>query len=133
MFYFPAISLAYYAADSDEPFERHAVEPDGTPAFIPGRAQRLALSVYPQPAPLADKAMVSSWHELCLFLGGTPDSFTGRLLDLVQKSDPVDRARLRAAYPRHVAAFEAWQLEAPHIAAGELAARLAGIPDGNGS
>jgi hypothetical protein len=48
-----------------------------------------------------------TWHELCLFLGGSPSSFTGQLLELVAKADPGDRERLREAFPRQVAALEA--------------------------
>jgi hypothetical protein len=55
----------------------------------------------------------ASWYELCLFLGGSPDSFTGLLLTLIAKADPGNRARRRDAYPRHVAAWETWQRIAP--------------------
>jgi hypothetical protein len=65
-----------------------------------------------------------SWLELCLFLNGSPDSFTGRLLELIAKADPGNRARLRSAFPRQAAAWEAWQEIAP-CTWGELEAATA--------
>lgn len=51
---------------------------------------------------------VESWNDLCIFLGGSDDSFTGQLLLLVAKADPGNRAKLRSVYPREVAAWEVW-------------------------
>jgi hypothetical protein len=65
------------------------------------------------------------WAGLCLFLGTSPDSFGGRLLSLVEKADPVNREKLRGAYPRHVAAWEAWRVLAP-CTWGDLEAAIAG-------
>lgn len=65
----------------------------------------------------------TSWRELCLFLDGSQDSFTGKLLELIAKADPGNRARLREAFPRHVAAWETWQVLAP-CTWGELEAAI---------
>lgn len=64
-----------------------------------------------------------SWEELCLFLGGSTTSFTGMLLTLIAKADPGNRARLRAEFPRHVAAWETWRVLAP-CTWGELEAAI---------
>jgi hypothetical protein len=69
---------------------------------------------------------VDSWGELCLFLKGSPDSFTGMLLALLAKSDPGNLARLRRLFPRHVAAWEIWVVRAPQLTYGELEEALAG-------
>jgi hypothetical protein len=69
-----------------------------------------------------------SWEELCLFLDGSPSSFTGMLLTLIEKAEPVNRRKLRQEFPRKVAAWETWREIAP-CTWGELeaatAARLA--------
>lgn len=57
--------------------------------------------------------VVGRWEDLVLFLGGSPDSFTGKLLELIAKADPGNRERLRAGFPREVAAWEEWQAHAP--------------------
>lgn len=64
-----------------------------------------------------------SWRGLCLFLDGSTDSFTGKLLELIAKADPGNRARLRAEFPRHVAAWETWIALAP-CTWGELEAAI---------
>lgn len=64
-----------------------------------------------------------TWEELCLFLGASPSSFGGMLLTLAEKADPGNRARLRAEFPRHVAAWEAWRVLAP-CTWGELQAAI---------
>lgn len=61
--------------------------------------------------------VVSTWEDLVLFLGGSPDSFTGLLLTLIAKADPGNRARLAEAFPGQVAAWEAWCELAPLTAA----------------
>jgi len=53
-------------------------------------------------------------------LGGDVTSFTGLLLELIAKADPGNRARLRAGFPRQVAAWEAWQMADPPLTAGQL-------------
>lgn len=68
---------------------------------------------------------VATWGDLCLFLGGTADSFTGRLLELAAKAGPGDRERLRAGFPRQVAAWEIWRERPPGITFGELEEALA--------
>lgn len=67
-------------------------------------------------------------RDLCLFLGGSEDSFTGRLLELVIKADPSNRARLRLGFPRQVRALELWMTHAPHLTAGFLEAMLRADP-----
>lgn len=57
--------------------------------------------------------IVDGWHDLVSFLDGSPTSFTGQLVTLIEKADPGNRARLREAFPRHVAAWEAWREFAP--------------------
>lgn len=76
---------------------------------------------------------VDSWDELCLFLKGSPSSFTGMLLTLLAKSEPENQARLRRAFPRHVAAWEIWVVRAPELTYGELEEALAGrgLDDGH--
>jgi hypothetical protein len=64
-----------------------------------------------------------TWEELCLFLDGMPSSFTGQLLTLIEKADPGNRARLRAEFPRQVAAWETWRAIAP-CTWGELEAAI---------
>jgi hypothetical protein len=69
-----------------------------------------------------------SWEDLCLFLDGSPTSFTGMLLTLIAKADPGNRARLRAEFPRHVAAWETWVGLAP-CTWGELDAATAAVAE----
>jgi hypothetical protein len=69
---------------------------------------------------LPDDCPVRTWEELCLALGGSADSFTGRLLELAAKADPANRARLRAAFPLQVAMWEAWQLAREPLTVREL-------------
>ena len=68
-------------------------------------------------------APVREWRDLCMVLGGDPQSFTGQLLDLIQHADPEHKARLRLAFPLHVAAWEVW-LEWDHGAEGPLTPAL---------
>lgn len=56
---------------------------------------------------------LTDWAALCLALGGSPDSFTGRLLELIQKADPASKQRLRLGFPQHVAALDLWVRRAP--------------------
>lgn len=57
--------------------------------------------------------IVGTWEDLVLFLDGSPTSFTGQLVTLIEKADPGNRARLREAFPRQVAAWEMWCENAP--------------------
>ena len=66
----------------------------------------------------------NSREELCLFLDGSPSSFTGMLLTLIEKADPVERHKLRQEFPRKVAAWETWREIAP-CTWGELEAAIA--------
>lgn len=63
---------------------------------------------------------VHDHHGLCLALGGDSDSFTGDLLRLIAKADPVNRTRLMLAFPGEVVAWEHWVAKAPAITAGEI-------------
>jgi hypothetical protein len=79
---------------------------------------------------LPDDHPVSTWDDLVLFLGGSPDSFTGLLLHLIAKADPGNRARLRAGFPKHVAAWEMWQaFPAGGLTSAQFQAALASVPD----
>lgn len=62
----------------------------------------------PRPSALPLEAPVESIGHLALALGGMESSFTGQLLHLIPKGDPVNRARLALAFPREVAAYETW-------------------------
>lgn len=72
---------------------------------------------------------VETWHELCLALGGDVTSFTGDLLRLIAKADPGNRARLRAGFPKHVAAWEIWTEQSGTLTSGELESALRAVPD----
>jgi hypothetical protein len=78
---------------------------------------------------LPDDHKVETWHELCLALGGDVTSFTGDLLRLIGKADPGNRARLRAGFPKHVAAWEMWTGSAVTLTSGQLHSALAAVPD----
>ena len=79
---------------------------------------------------LPDDHPVNTWHELCLALGGDATSFTGHLLALIEKADPGNRARLRAGFPRQVAAWEIWAAAGGQgLTAGVLTAALEAVPD----
>ena len=55
-----------------------------------------------------DDVKIASTSELALFLGGSRDSFTGKLLELVAKAQatPENYSRLKFAFPREVRAWE---------------------------
>jgi hypothetical protein len=65
--------------------------------------------------------MTDSWDDmtigttayLALFLGGSVDSFTGKLLELMQKADPGNLARLDRAFPREARARDMWNSMSP--------------------
>jgi len=65
------------------------------------------------------------WSALVLALGGSSDSWTGKFLELVAKSDPQHLAALRRAGPGLVAGWQAWQSAADGSGAGVIAARAA--------
>jgi len=52
--------------------------------------------------------LVENGGHLALFLGGSPDSFTGMLIHLIAKGDPENRAKLRLGFPDQVLAWELW-------------------------
>ena len=83
----------------------------------------------PPRSALPDDHKVETWGELCLALGGSRDSFTGLLLTLIEKADPGNRARLRAGFPRQVAAWERWVAAGGRgLTAGALPAALETVP-----
>jgi len=51
--------------------------------------------------------------DLAILLGGSPDSFTGRLLELIAKADAENRGRLKLAFPRETMAWQVWQSVSP--------------------
>lgn len=73
---------------------------------------------------------LTTYGHLALALGGSEDSFTGKLLLLIAKADPSNRARLRMGFPRQVAAWETWVHADGHMTAGELEEHLGelGVP-----
>lgn len=66
--------------------------------------------------------------DVALALGGSEESFTGRLLLLIAKAQasPVNYQRLRAAFPIEVHAWELWMATSPPPTCDELLAALAG-------
>jgi hypothetical protein len=64
---------------------------------------------------------VVTFRDLCLALRGDETSFTGDLLRLIAKADPGNRHQLRLAFPRQVAAWEAWHTADPPVMAEALA------------
>jgi ABC-type amino acid transport substrate-binding protein len=65
------------------------------------------------PKALPPDAMVEGIHQLALFLGGDLTSFTGDLLRLIAKADPINLNRLVQGFPREVRAFVMWRACAP--------------------
>jgi len=65
------------------------------------------------------------WSALVLMLGGSADSWTGKFMELLGKSDPAHKAALRRACPGLVAAWDAWRMYADGTGAGVIAAREA--------
>jgi hypothetical protein len=60
-----------------------------------------------------DDVTIGTTAYLALFLGGSLDSFTGRLLELMQKADPGNLARLERAFPREARARAMWNSMSP--------------------
>lgn len=60
------------------------------------------------PQGMPAEASVREWTELCRYLGGSPNSWTGLCLTLIAKSDRAHLRALREAVPLHVAAWEIW-------------------------
>jgi len=61
-----------------------------------------------------DRPIDATW-DLALFLGGSADSFTGKLLDLICKAQatPENLGRLELAFPREVTAWKVWGSMSP--------------------
>ena len=80
---------------------------------------------------LTSDAPIRHTHDLARFLGGSGDSFTGQLIDLIAKADPGNRVLLREAFPRQVEAWEAWMEcgQALHFDRAPTAAELADYID----
>ena len=60
-----------------------------------------------------DDRQILATGDLALFLGGSHDSFTGKLLLLIAKADPENRGRLELAFPRQVTAWKVWGSMSP--------------------
>lgn len=75
------------------------------------------------PLRMVDDLRLSEFHELCLFLGGSDDSWTGVFLGLVGKSDPRHRAQLAVAFPLMVRAWEIW-VSRPEVTVASLTRSL---------
>jgi hypothetical protein len=56
---------------------------------------------------------IDSYSDLAEALGGSPDSYIGRLLLILPKADPENLARLSAMYPRLIAGWRRW-MAGPH-------------------
>lgn len=79
---------------------------------------------------LAPDDRIVTHADLARALGGSEDSFTGLLLTLIEKADPGNRARLRLAFPRQVAAWEYWMDAAQgEWTSSEMETALALVPD----
>lgn len=78
----------------------------------------------------ASEQPLADWSDLVLVLGGDAEmrSFTNELLRLAQKADPVNRHRLRIAFPREVRAWELWMELAPEVNASQLKQMIDGDP-----
>lgn len=78
---------------------------------------------------------VGGFAGLILACGGSPadepsrPSFTGMLLAVIEKADYANRARLRAAYPREVAAYEIWFSSDGQATVGQLRKLTDAIPE----
>jgi hypothetical protein len=59
---------------------------------------------------------LEDFRELCLFLGGETDSFTGELLLLIRKADRANKRALAKGFPRHVHAMLVWDYLLPAAA-----------------
>jgi hypothetical protein len=62
-----------------------------------------------------DDLPINSTGELALFLGGSRDSFTGKLLELIAKAQSTSEnmGRLELAFPREVTAWKTWGSMSP--------------------
>ena len=74
-----------------------------------------------------DERPIHATGDLALFLGGSHDSFTGKLLELVAKADPENRGRLKLAFPRQVLAWQQWQSCSPAPTFGQMRDLMAGV------
>ena len=53
---------------------------------------------------------IRDWcFEIEMAMSGRGDWFTSHVLRLISKADALNRGRLRAAFPDHVAAWDRWQ------------------------
>lgn len=76
------------------------------------------------PGGLHPDTRLSASGDLARLLGGSPDSFTGRLLELAAHADPGNKHRLRTAFPRELRAWEIWMQTEPAPTAGAMAELL---------
>ena len=65
-------------------------------------------------------ARVKLLSDLALFMRGSQDSFTGRLLELIAHADPGNRSCLYRGFPEVVFTYEAWMACSETPTASEL-------------
>ena len=58
--------------------------------------------------------------DLAIFLGGSATSFTGELLQLIAKADPLNQMRLAKGFPDAVWGWRMWQSDMPAVTVGYL-------------
>lgn len=68
-------------------------------------------------------------NQLAVLLGGSGDSFTGRLLELCAHADPGNLAKLRALYPDVVLAWKAWTSFDTPATPAELWAKISALAE----
>ena len=63
---------------------------------------------------------ITQLDELAIFLGGSPDSYTGYLLALIEKAGRADLGKLAHVYPREVALWVIWNAILPAPTFGQM-------------
>lgn len=99
------IRAAEKVAEAQE--ERRAVQ-----APLPWEDDMSEWKDYPR-LPMDGDHVLQDFSDLSLFLGGDDTSFTGQLLRLIAKADPINLNQLSLGYPRHVQAYLMWRACAP--------------------
>jgi hypothetical protein len=90
-----------------------------------------------RPSILPPDQLVTDWPALVYACGGQPPdrqgegaSFTGRLLDLIQRADPQNLRLLALAYPGEVIAWRAWRDVPYRLTSWQLTQIRGGMPPG---
>jgi len=73
-----------------------------------------------KPCAVADDHPLDATGDLALALGGSPDSWTGKVLKLLAESDDEHVARLAAGIPELVRAYRLWRSTERTPTAGEF-------------